>query len=74
LTDADGEREAVVALEGRDGSGVANHPLGRHIEFERIDAGRDHAAQLLAHLGHEPPSGTHLLKLPFRLPDNHFDK
>ena len=68
---ADREGEAVVALEGRQRPGVADHLLRRHVEFERGHAGRDHPAQLLAHLRHEPPGGPHLLQLPFRLPDNH---
>src|SRR5947209_251738 len=68
---ADREGEAVVALEGRQRPGVADHLLRGHVEFERGDAGTRHAAQLLAHLRHEPPGGPHLLDLFFRLPDYH---
>jgi hypothetical protein len=68
---ADGVGEAVVALEGRQGPGVADHALGRAVHVERRHAGLNHPAQLLEHAPDQLARGAHLIQLFSGLPDNH---
>src|SRR6267142_2609767 len=70
----DRKRKAVIALEGRERTRVADYPFSRPINFYRTDTWFNHTTQTGQHETYERSGGPHLFDLPFRLANNHKNK